>query len=90
MPIRIEEGGETRRKLACLCDDDWNLASQVDELDSRLREHGRRLQPGEYVADIGMIVRSDASGGGAVISTRMMKTMSELGMELWISEYRAG
>ena len=86
MPINIyaEGGGE---KLAYLCERNWRLPDQVDALEAWLKENGSKLKSGHYVADIGFTPREDASGGGAALSPEMMRTMADLGMSLFLSEY---
>ncbi len=88
MPINLYSLNESRDTLAYLCDDVWDLPSQIPVLEKWLTENERRLAPGDYVADIGFMVRKDAAGGGAVVGKDMMRIMSTLGMELYLSEYR--
>lgn len=45
------------------------------------------LKPDVYVADIGFTPRDDASGGGAALPPEIMRTMTDLGMSLFLSEY---
>jgi hypothetical protein len=86
MPIRISTADHSTQ-IAWLCPDDWDLARQIAELNAWLVGNGGDLNPGAYIADIGVVSRSDAAGGGAVISTQMMKMLCQVGMELWVSEY---
>jgi hypothetical protein len=88
MPINIYSK-DTPRKLAYLCDENWRLPDQVDTLESWLNENRAKIERGHYVADIGFTLREDASGGGAAISPEMMRTMTDLGMSLFLSEYPA-
>lgn len=86
MPINIysEETGE---KLDWLCIDIWDLPNQIDTLETWLKEKGRNLKPGKYVADIGFDIRKDASGGGAVLNSESMKILGDIGMDIYFSEY---
>ena len=85
MPIRISNS-DTREEIAWLCDDAWDLPSQIDELDRWLKEKNE-LKNHDYIADLGFSPRSDAAGGGAVITTDMMQRMVRLGIDLYLSEY---
>lgn len=86
MPVDIYND-ETNEKLDFICADDWELPKQVYALELWLNENCKKLKPSQYIADIGYSVRSDASGGGAVVTTRAMKQMVSIGMELYLSEY---
>src|SRR5688572_9254402 len=90
MPIKIYAEDESRSEVAWLCDDDWELPSQVSVLQAWLEGNEAKIPPSRYVADIGFSVRTDASGGGAVISSEMMRRMADLGISLFLSEYPAG
>ncbi len=91
MPVRIEDLRRNRETIAYLCEDEWTIAPQLAQLERWLNDHIAGLVVGEYVADVGFsTVTPGASGGGAVVSTSMMKQMSAVGMELWISEYDGG
>ena len=76
-------------KLACLCDDSWELPVQISALEAWLNDNKKKVEPGDYVADIGFIPREKASGGGSAISPESMRTMAELGIWLFLSEYPA-
>jgi hypothetical protein len=90
MPIniyRVTPEGQENERIAWLCDDIWRLPNQAEALEAWLAENHATLKPDEYVADIGFTLREDASGGGAAISPQMMRTMADLGMSLFLSEY---
>jgi hypothetical protein len=87
MPIVIYPKKSPSEKLACLCDDCWELTDQIPVLEEWLSENKMKVASGEYVADIGFTPRNDASGGGTAISPESMRTMAELGMWLFLSEY---
>jgi hypothetical protein len=90
MPIsifRITPEGQKNESIAWLCDGNWRLPDQSEVLEAWLTENGAKLEPGDYVADIGFAPRADASGGGTAISPEMMRTMAGLGMSLFLSEY---
>ena len=90
MPVRIyrvRPKGEKNERIALLCADNWRLPEQAEALAAWLAEHSATLKPDEYVADIGITSREDASGGGAAFSPETLRTMADLGMSLFISEY---
>jgi len=88
MPIVIYRTKQPSEKLASLCDDCWELPTQVFELEKWLDENKNKINPDEYVADIGFTQRDDASGGGAALSPDSMGIMAKAGMSLFLSEYR--
>jgi hypothetical protein len=88
MPISIyRDSTPEYEDITCLCDEDWNLSSQIEALTVWLETTGHNLPVGSYVADIGFCSRQDASGGGAALSPDAMKRMSDVGMSLFLSEY---
>ena len=93
MPVHIyriaPEGGKSER-IAWLCADCWSLPEQAEALESWLAERGGDLPPDHYIPDIGFMLRNYALGGGAAISQEAMRTMADLGMWLYISEYPGG
>lgn len=91
MPISIylvTSGDKDNESVAWLCDENWRLPDQVAALEDWLVQTGSKLAKGEYVADIGFSPRDDAGGGGASMSPEMMRSMADLGMSLFLSEYR--
>ena len=92
MPViiyRVTAEGRKNEEIAWLCDDNWRLPDQAEALEAWLSEHRSTLMPDRYIADIGFSLREDASGGGAAISPEMMRTMADLGISLFLSEYPA-
>jgi hypothetical protein len=92
MPINLIDysnvkEGERGLSLASLCDNEWELPSQIDALEQWLLANQDRLPKGSYVADIGYSPRPGAAGGGAVLTTHVMNIMVAIGMELYLSEY---
>ncbi len=87
MSINIykEENFETIKHLS---ENDWELPTQMDELEKWLEKEGKNLPKGKYVADIGFEIRKDASGGGGVLNSKMIKILNEIGMEIYFSEYK--
>ena len=71
-----------------LCAKSWDLPKQVAALEAWLKKNKRKMKKGPYVADIGFAVRKDAGGGGAVLPPAMMRAMADLGISLFLSEYR--
>lgn len=86
MPINIyiEESGV---KLDWLCNEYWDLPTQIDALETWLINKGQFLDPGKYVADIGFDIRKDATGGGGVLNSELMAIMGKIGMDVYFSEY---
>lgn len=93
MPVNIyritSEGGRKNERIAWLCEDCWRLPDQAEALEAWLMDNRAILKADDYVADIGFTPREDALGGGAAISPEMMRTMADLGISLFLSEYPA-
>jgi len=90
MPVniyRVTPEGQENERIAWLCDDNWRLPDQAEALEAWLLAHRATLKPDVYVADIGFTPREDASGGGAALPPEIMRTMADLGMSLFLSEY---
>lgn len=88
MPINISsQGPDDPDRVAWLCDDNWRLPDQAEAFEAWLVENRATLKPGRYIADIGFTPGEGALGGGAAISPEMMRTMADLGMALFLSEY---
>jgi hypothetical protein len=88
VPIRIDRISENKNEeVTWLCNDEWELPSQIEALETWLNKEGRKLINASYVADVGYSPRANACGGGAAISTEAMKIMVSIGMELFLSEY---
>jgi hypothetical protein len=86
MPINIYNQTNFE-KLDLLCDDVWDLPNQIGTLEKWVKTKGILLPKSSYVADIGFDIRKDATGGGAVLNSETMKIMSEIGMDIFLSEY---
>ncbi|MCI5066375.1 hypothetical protein MRY87_11685 [bacterium] len=92
MPITLGEYTDSReghrwRELAWLCDNEWELPNQLKALEDWLLAEGKQLPVGKYSADIGFSPRNEATGGGGYLSCRALKVMSDIGMDLFFSEY---
>ncbi|PZO50086.1 MAG: hypothetical protein DCF15_16290 [Phormidesmis priestleyi] len=88
MPINIYHQTEDDcEPLVYLCADDWDLPSQIFELENWLTANISSILGSSYIADLGFHIREAASGGGAVVSLKLMKMMTSIGMELYLSEY---
>ncbi|MCO6510377.1 MAG: hypothetical protein J5I65_06255 [Aridibacter famidurans] len=90
MPVsiyRVTIEGEEDEHLAWLCDDEWELAPQVEALSDWIEKESLNLEPGEYVADIGFGWRRDAGSGGPVLEPDTSWRIADLGMSLFLSEY---
>ena len=86
MPIDIYNK-KTSERMEWLCDDSWELANQIDALESWLKNRGKNLERNKYVADIGFNIRAGATGGGGVLSSKSMEIMGKIGMDLYFSGY---
>jgi len=86
MPINIYVF-KTKETIKYLCKGNWSLPDQVGELEAWLIKNHKLIPKDEYVADIGVGIRKDAGGGGTVLSKDTMKIMSDIGMDLYLSEY---
>ena len=86
MPINIYNQTNFEN-IDYLCDGIWDLPIQIIALENWLRTNGILLSKSSYVADIGFNIRKDATGGGAVINSASMKIMSDIGMNIFLSEY---
>jgi hypothetical protein len=92
MPINIidysnAKEGDKGHALEWLCDDEWEMPTQIEALENWLIENQDKLSKGSYVADIGFSPRPGAAGGGAVLTKQTMEIMVSIGMELCLSEY---
>jgi len=86
MPINIYTEN-SYESIAWLCDDIWDLPNQISELEKWLIENCKILPKADYVIDIGFDVRPNSTGGGAVISSKLMRLMADKGFDLYLSEY---
>ena len=89
MPITIFRqlaGAQSNERYAWLCDDIWELPTQLRALAAWLSQQ-EDLEPGDYAADIGYSVREGATGGGEKMSREMISDLHRLGMEVHFSEY---
>lgn len=86
MPINIYKE-KNFESIAHLCSEDWELPSQMFELEKWLIEEEKNLPKDRYVADIGFKVRPDSGGGGGVLSSKMINILQQLRMEIYFSEY---
>jgi hypothetical protein len=88
MPINIYIQ-ETSEKVDWLCDDIWDLPTQIDALETWLANKAKDLKPNQYVADIGFDISKNSSGGGGVLNSKSMAIMGNIGMDIYFSEYPA-
>ena len=79
---------ENFESIKYLCDDDWDLPTQLHELEKWLIKEGKNLPKGKYIADIGFRIRKEANGGGAVLNSKTITILNKIGMEIYFSEYR--
>jgi len=91
MPIAIRQHCETETKpVAWLCDDSWDLRTQVAVLETWLNDSANSLPCSNYSIDIGFDIRPGAAGGSASFSPQSLALMGKLGMSLDLSEYDQG
>ncbi len=90
MPINIYQDNSDRTQIGWICDGDWELPSQIYEFENWLIQNSETLKEGPYIADIGFTPRPDASGGGGVISLKMIEILHKAKIELFLSEYPGG
>jgi len=88
MPINIYPEDNPTEQIVWLCDDEWSLPIQLDELKTWVSRNKSHLPQNRTVADIGFMVRKDAAGGGAVLTAESMKGFSESNVDIHFSEYR--
>ncbi len=91
MPVniyRVTPDGQKNEHVAWLCDDEWRLTPQSEALTAWLHADGSKLAPARYVADVGFSWSRDAMAGGPACSPETLRQMADLGMSLFISEYR--
>ena len=86
MPINIYIQ-ETLEEVGWLCEEIWDLPTQIDALETWLDKKGKDLKPNKYIADIGFNIRKDASGGGGVLNSKSMEIMGRIKMDIYFSEY---
>lgn len=86
MPINLYKE-KTGEKIDWLCDDIWDLPTQIETLQTWIKDNKEKLTPDKYVADIGFDIRKNAAGGGAALDSETMKIMGDLGIDLFLSEY---
>ena len=86
MPINIFDE-DTRKSIDWICDDEWEMPSQIEALEEWLSKSGKQLGFGNYAADVGYSPRVGACGGGIILSTEAMAIMVKIGMVLQLSEY---
>ena len=89
MPIKISDD-RSGEEIAWLCNDDWELPTQLSALQDWLGEYEKGERPPKAIADIGFSVRPDAFGGGAVLSAEVMRRFADAGVEIHFSEYPQG
>ncbi len=87
MPINIYRNDDSDEQIACLANNEWELPAQLWELEKWLNQSRDTLTPGNIIADIGFSVREEAAGGGAVLSAESMKHFSDVGIDIYFSEY---
>ncbi|WP_282019195.1 hypothetical protein [Salegentibacter mishustinae] len=79
---------ENFESIEYISENNWDLPTQIYELEIWLEKNQKKLQKGKYVADIGFEMRKDANGGGAVLNSKIIKMLNDVGMEIYFSEYK--
>ena len=68
--------------------DSWDLRTQIEALEEWMNVNGRSLDPNhEWVADVGFILRLDATGGGPPLTKKLMRACLDANLEIYLSEY---
>ena len=70
-----------------LCDEEWDLPSQIDALETWLMQKGKDLEPSNYVADIGFDIKKRGCRWWGGVSSKSMAIMGQIGMDVYFSEY---
>jgi len=80
--------GERSTNFLLLAPDSWDLRHQFKIFEEWLVENNGTLEPADnWIADIGFKVRLDATGGGPIVSTKLMALCISNRVELFLSEY---
>jgi len=92
MPIRIinyinVKNGEYWEPIGYLCENDWEMSSQIEAFAKWLIQNRKILPKGYYAADLGFSSKKGALGGGCVITKEAMEAMLGIGLELYLTEY---
>ena len=68
--------------------DSWDLRTQIEALEEWMNVNGRSLDPNhEWVADVGFVLRADATGGGPPLTKKLMHACLNTNLEIYLSEY---
>jgi hypothetical protein len=86
MPINIYKKDDFH-EVDFICDNDWDLPTQISELKNWLKNKQKELPKDNYIADIGFEIRKKSTGGGAILDSEMLEILSKIGMEIYLSEY---
>ncbi len=87
MPVYIADSTDTT--VFTLFKGEWDI-NQFYSLEEWIGENRDKLLDGKYIAHVSFKPSKDdttGQGGGPVISIAFMKTLIELGMEIYICEY---
>ncbi len=90
MPVTIYRRDSNKDTIAFLCPGSWSIVEQLYALEGWLESNGKKLEQGDYVADVGIRARNDFDngvGGGAAFPPSAMAIMAEKGIYLFITEY---
>ena len=88
MPISISKiEGEKRVKVDTLAKNKWELLAQFNVFEEWVKNEAKNLESGKWIADIGFSPRSDACGGGPIISPEVMQACIDIGLSIYLSEY---
>ena len=80
--------GDTRENYLKLGEEDWDLRSLFQRFENWLREvDGTLPEATLWIADIGFMPREAASGGGPIISRRLLSLCLRNNVEIYLSEY---
>ena len=85
---KVVDGESTNYHL--LASESWDLREQFKILESWLIEVDGILEDADsWIADIGFTIRLDATGGGPILSSSLMRLCLQNNVEIYLSEYGA-
>ena len=90
MPIVIRPHDQSRDNRLELSPSSWDLRHLFGGLQEWLDSgptHFADSATRVWIADIGFIARSNATGGGPIVSLRLMKQCLHYNLEIYLSEY---
>lgn len=90
MPIVIRPRDQSKANYLELCPSSWDLRILIESLQVWLDSqptHFAESVTGSWIADVGFAPRSEATGGGPILSLQLMKQCLCYNLEIYLSEY---